>query len=78
MVKGSRYREELLVTDRKPLGGVRILNIGGAWAERLTAMLLADQGADVIEVHRQSRRAHPADPLLGKRFCSVPGVHPAG
>ena len=56
-----------------PLSGVRVVNIGSGWAGRVAAMLLADQGADVIEVIRPGRAAHPCDPLLdrGKRLCKV-------
>ena len=51
------------------LSGVRVVNIGTGWAGRVAAMLLADQGADVVEFVRPGRAIHPCDPLLdrGKR-----------
>ncbi len=56
-----------------PLSGVRVVNIGTGWAGRLAAMLLADQGADVVEFVRPGRAAHPGDPLLdrGKRLLEI-------
>lgn len=55
-------------TSRKPtpLHQVRVLNLGIAWAGRVASMLLADQGADVVEVHRPDDASHPCDPLLGR------------
>lgn len=49
-----------------PLSGVRVLNLGGIWASRVAAMLLADQGAEVIELVRPDRAATPIDALLGR------------
>lgn len=56
-----------------PLHQVRVLNIGTAWAGRVASMLLADQGADVVEVLRPGRELHACDPLLdrGKRLVQV-------
>jgi crotonobetainyl-CoA:carnitine CoA-transferase CaiB-like acyl-CoA transferase len=56
-----------------PLAGVRVLNIGTGWAGRVAAMLLADQGADVVEIVRPGRAEHPCDSLLdrGKRLLEV-------
>ncbi len=56
-----------------PLQQVRVLNVGTAWAGRVAAMLLADQGADVVEVRRPEGEPHPCDPLLGrgKRLIDV-------
>ncbi len=56
-----------------PLSGIRVVNIGTGWAGRLAAMLLADQGADVVEFVRPGRAAHPSDPLLdrGKRLLEI-------
>lgn len=61
------------MSEQKPLGGVRVLNIGGAWAGRVAAMLLADQGADVIDIQKPDRAPHSADPLLdrGKRIIAI-------
>jgi crotonobetainyl-CoA:carnitine CoA-transferase CaiB-like acyl-CoA transferase len=58
------------MTDQAPLDGIRVINIGGAWAGRVAAMLMADQGADVIEIRRPGHQAGGADPLLdrGKRM----------
>jgi len=49
-----------------PLCNVRVINIGTGWAGRVASMLLADQGADVIEIVRPGRAAHPCDPLLDR------------
>ena len=59
--------------DRKPLDGVRVITIGGAWAGRVAAMPMADQGADVIDVRRPDRAPHAVDPLLdrGKRVVTL-------
>ena len=56
-----------------PLQGVRVLNLGGIWAGRVAAMLLADQGAEVIEIDAPGRAARPEDPLLlrGKTRISL-------
>jgi crotonobetainyl-CoA:carnitine CoA-transferase CaiB-like acyl-CoA transferase len=56
-----------------PLQGVRVLNLGGIWAGRVTAMLLADQGAEVIEIDAPGRAARAEDPLLlrGKTRISL-------
>ena len=54
-----------------PLLGTRVVNIGGHWAGRVAAMLLADQGADVIEILPVTQvEPHPADLTLdrGKRL----------
>lgn len=55
---------------RPPLQQVRVLSLGMAWAGRVATMLLADQGADVVEVVRPAREPHACDPLLdrGKRL----------
>ena len=56
-----------------PLSGVRVVNIGTGWAGRVAAMLLAEQGADVVEFVRPGRDVHPCDPLLdrGKRLLEI-------
>ncbi len=56
-----------------PLRDVRVANVGTGWAGRVAAMLLAEQGADVIEIVRPGRAAHPCDPLLdrGKRLLEA-------
>ncbi len=56
-----------------PLRDVRVVNVGSGWASRVAAMLLAEQGADVIEIVRPGRAAHPCDPLLdrGKRLLEA-------
>ena len=56
-----------------PLASVRVLNLGTRWPGRVAAMLLADQGADVVEIVRPGRAAHAVDPLLdrGKRLVEV-------
>jgi crotonobetainyl-CoA:carnitine CoA-transferase CaiB-like acyl-CoA transferase len=59
--------------EQTPLSGVRVINIGTGWAGRVAAMLLADQGADVVEIIRPGRAEHPCDPLLdrGKRLLEI-------
>ena len=56
-----------------PLASVRVLNLGTRWPGRVAAMLLADQGADVVEIVRPGREAHAVDPLLdrGKRLVEM-------
>lgn len=56
-----------------PLQQVRVLSLGTAWAGRVASMLLADQGADVLEVVRPARESHARDPLLdrGKRLLET-------
>ena len=56
-----------------PLAGVRVLNLGTRWPGRVAAMLLADQGADVVEIVRPGRESHAVDPLLdrGKRLVGL-------
>ena len=62
-----------------PLSGVRVVNIGTGWAGRVAAMLLADQGADVVEFVRPGRDVLPCDPLLdrGKRLLEIDLKDPA-
>src|SRR6516165_8119107 len=56
-----------------PLEGVRVLNLGGGWAGRVAAMLLADQGAEVLEIERPDRESLLEDALLarGKEVASL-------
>lgn len=56
-----------------PLEGVRVLNLGGGWAGRVAAMLLADQGAEVLEIERRDRESRLEDALLerGKTVASL-------
>jgi crotonobetainyl-CoA:carnitine CoA-transferase CaiB-like acyl-CoA transferase len=49
-----------------PLNGVRVLNLGGGWAGRVAAMLLADQGAEVLEIERPGHERRLEDALLGR------------
>ena len=56
-----------------PLAGIRIVNLGSGWAGRLASMLLADQGADVLEIVKPGRESRPVDVLLdrGKRLWTL-------
>lgn len=56
-----------------PLQGVRVVNLGIGWPGRVAAMLLAEQGADVIEIIEPGRNTNPADPLMnrGKRLIDA-------
>jgi crotonobetainyl-CoA:carnitine CoA-transferase CaiB-like acyl-CoA transferase len=49
-----------------PLAGVRVLNLGGVWAGRVASMLLADQGAEVLEIDAPHRRVTIEDAMLGR------------
>jgi len=49
-----------------PLAGVRVLNLGGVWAGRVASMLLADQGAEVLEINAPQRRATLDEAMLGR------------
>ena len=56
-----------------PMQGIRVLNLGVGWPGRVAAMLLADQGAEVIEIVKPGREANQADPLMdrGKRLVEL-------
>ncbi len=54
-----------MIKDR-PLEGVRVLNLGGIWAGRVASMLLADQGAEVIELNHPDRDEELSDAFLGR------------
>jgi crotonobetainyl-CoA:carnitine CoA-transferase CaiB-like acyl-CoA transferase len=49
-----------------PMNDVRVLHLGSSWAGRVAAMLLADQGAEVIEIEPPDRRTSVEDALLGR------------
>ena len=51
---------------KTPLDGIRVLSIGIGWAGRITSMLLAEQGAEVIEIVRPGRKSHVMDALLDR------------
>ena len=55
-----------MVAVETPLGGVRVLNIGIGWAGRVASMLLAEQGAEVIEIVRPGREGRLSDTLLDR------------
>ena len=46
-------------TPRQPLDGVRVLDCGTVYAAPITAMLLADFGADVVKVEHPRGRPGP-------------------
>ena len=54
------------MTKKTPLEGVRVLNLGGGWAGRVAAMLLADQGAEVLEIEPPGRESRLEDALLAR------------
>lgn len=54
-----------MMKDR-PLEGVRVLNLGGVWAGRVASMLLADQGAEVIDLNAPNREEKLPDAFLGR------------
>ena len=55
-----------MTTLTYPMKDVRVLHLGSSWAGRVAAMLLADQGAEVIEIEPPDRRASVEDALLGR------------
>lgn len=55
----------------RPLEGVRVLNLGGIWAGRVAAMLLADQGAEVIELNHPGRADQLHDASLSRGKVSL-------
>ena len=50
-----------------PLSGIRIVEIAGIGPGPFCAMMLADQGAEVIHVHRPGGAPDPRDPLVRSR-----------
>ena len=58
--------ENNMSVGKTPLDGIRVLNIGIGWAGRVTSMLLAEQGAEVIEIVRPGRKSHVMDALLDR------------
>lgn len=58
-----------LSTAEAPLAGTRVLNLGGIWAGRLASMLLADQGAEVIDI------SNPAESIPAERAMLSRGKH---
>jgi hypothetical protein len=59
-------RDKKSNSQTTPLAGVRVLSLGGIWAGRVAAMLLADQGADVVEVNRPDSSADWPRSLLSR------------
>jgi crotonobetainyl-CoA:carnitine CoA-transferase CaiB-like acyl-CoA transferase len=59
-------REKKSGSQAAPLAGVRVLSLGGIWAGRVASMLLADQGADVVEVNRPDNSADWSRALLSR------------
>ncbi|MBI10100.1 MAG: hypothetical protein CMM55_11285 [Rhodospirillaceae bacterium] len=51
-----------------PLENVKVLNLGTRWAGQVAALLLADQGAEVVEITRpaNSAKSEAIDALLGR------------
>jgi len=50
-----------------PLAGIRIIEIAGIGPGPFCGMMLADQGAEVIQVHRPGAAPDPRDPLSRSR-----------
>ena len=49
-----------------PMKDIRVVHLGSSWPGRVAAMLLADQGAEVIEIEPPNRQASMEDALLGR------------
>ena len=50
----------------EPMQDVRVVNLGTGWAARVSSMLLADQGANVIEIVKPDRSKGPIDVFLDR------------
>lgn len=62
-----------------PLAGVRIIEMAGIGPGPFCGMLLADQGADVVVVHRPGAAPDPRDPLARSRtLVEIDLKHPDG
>ena len=69
---------------RGPLGGVRVLELGGIGPVPFAGMVLADMGAEVVRVHRTEVVESGVDPVgspvldRGRRSLGLDLKHPAG
>lgn len=62
-----------------PLAGIKVVEVGGLGPGPFAGMLLADLGAEVVQVHRRSAAPGGLGPLdRGKRFVGVDLKDPAG
>ena len=52
-----------------PMEDIQVLNLGTGWAARVSSMMLADQGADVIEIVKPGRTEGPIDVFLDRGKC---------
>src|ERR1700736_903255 len=66
MTTGASLHAPDIGAGNAPLAGVRVLSLGGKWAGRLASMLLADQGADVIEINNPDAPQSLAHALLSR------------
>ena len=64
-------RKKTSVELNTPLAGIRVLSLGGIWAGRIASMLLADQGADVIEVNGPRVPSDWPRALLSRGKCEI-------
>jgi crotonobetainyl-CoA:carnitine CoA-transferase CaiB-like acyl-CoA transferase len=64
-------RKNTPVELNTPLAGIRVLSLGGIWAGRIASMLLADQGADVIEVNGPRVPSDWPRALLSRGKCEI-------
>ena len=64
-------RKNTPVELNTPLAGIRVLSLGGIWAGRIASMLLADQGADVIEVKGPRVPSDWPRALLSRGKCEI-------
>jgi len=67
-------------TADRPLAGVKVIDIGDYIAGPLAAMMLADQGAEVIRIrrpgHGRSRRSMRRSIAANPSSASISGIAP--
>ncbi|MFT3801530.1 MAG: CoA transferase [Burkholderiaceae bacterium] len=54
-----------------PLTGIRVLNLGGSWPGRVASLLLAEQGAEVLEIEKPDKDRQLEDALLSRGKTAI-------